>query len=118
MTEPKGPYHLVTVNTAPERAKRLIGRVADALKDRYTIIHVDNCENIEEVRPKVTQHMPEVLFSASMWSDEQAQEIHQIAREVNPNIKLHALPPGLQVERGPDAVVEYLCEKVPVLLEN
>ena len=57
-------------------------------------------------------------FSASMWSDEQAQVIHQIAREVNPNIKLHALPPGLQVERGPDAVVEYLCEKVPILLEN
>lgn len=100
--------------------------------------------DIEEVRPKVTQHMPEVLvgqpypsfwynpnqckkadflllffqFSASMWSDEQAQEIHQIAREVNPNIKLHALPPGLQVERGPDAVVEYLCEKVPILLKN
>lgn len=45
MTESKGPYHLVTVNTAPERAKRLIGRVADALKDRYTIIHVDNCES-------------------------------------------------------------------------
>lgn len=41
----KGPFHLVTVNTAPERAKRLIGRVAEALKDQYTIIHVDNCES-------------------------------------------------------------------------
>ncbi|KAF9886613.1 hypothetical protein FE257_011253 [Aspergillus nanangensis] len=111
MSTPKGPFHLVTVNTAPERAKRLIGRVAEALKDRYTIIHVDNCEKIEEVRPKVTEHMPEVLFSASMWTDEQAHEIHSIAREVKPDIKLHALPPGLQVERGPDAVVEYLCEK-------
>lgn len=43
---PKGPFRLVTVNTAPERAKRLIGRVAEALSDRYTIIHVDNCESM------------------------------------------------------------------------
>lgn len=43
--QPKGPYKLVTVNTAPERAKRLIGRMAEALKDRYTIQHVDNCES-------------------------------------------------------------------------
>jgi hypothetical protein len=45
MSAPKGPFRLVTVNTAPERAKRLIGRLVDALKDRYTIIHVDNCES-------------------------------------------------------------------------
>jgi hypothetical protein len=44
--QPKGPFRLVTVNTAPERAKRLIGRLADALKDRYTILHVDNCESV------------------------------------------------------------------------
>lgn len=45
MSAPKGPFHLVTVNTVPERARRLIGRVADNLKDRYTIIHVDNCDS-------------------------------------------------------------------------
>lgn len=77
-TQPKGPYRLVTVNTAPERAKRLIGRLVEALKDSYTIIHVDNCESklptllfwciyantclaIEEVEPKVTEHQPDVL---------------------------------------------------------
>ncbi|KAJ5357717.1 hypothetical protein N7541_004875 [Penicillium brevicompactum] len=114
----KGPFHLVTVNTAPERAKRLIGRVAEALKDRYTIVHVDNCEKIDEVEAKVKQHNPEVLFSASMWSAEEAQKIHDIARSVRPDIKLHAIPEGLQVERGPDAIVEYLCEKVPVLLDS
>ena len=43
MTSPKGPFRLVTVNTAPERAQRLIGRVADTLKDRYIIIHEANC---------------------------------------------------------------------------
>lgn len=43
---PKGPYTLVTVNTAPERAKRLIGRMIEALKDRYTIIYAANCESV------------------------------------------------------------------------
>ena len=38
----KGPFKLVTVNTAPERAARLIGRMAEALKDQYTIRHVAN----------------------------------------------------------------------------
>lgn len=84
MSAPKGPFRLVTVNTAPERAQRLIGRVADNLKDRYTILHVDNCDSmfqsvsvsclscrltrcpeIEDVEPKVKQHMPDVLVSAA-----------------------------------------------------
>ncbi|KAL2812102.1 hypothetical protein BJX63DRAFT_432912 [Aspergillus granulosus] len=117
MSTPKGPFRLVTVNTAPERAKRLIGRMAEGLKDRYTIIHVDNCEKIEEVAAKVTEHNPDVLFSASMWTAEQAAEIQAIARSIRPDIKLHAIPTGLQVERGPDAIVEYLLEKVPALLD-
>lgn len=40
---PKGPFRLVTVNTAPERAKRLIGRMTEALRDEYTIDYVANC---------------------------------------------------------------------------
>lgn len=44
-TTPKGPYRLVTVNTAPERAKLLIGRMVDALKDQYSIDYVANCES-------------------------------------------------------------------------
>jgi hypothetical protein len=51
MSTPKGPFHLVTVNTAPERAKRLIGRLVEALKDQYTIVHVDNCES-KYTKPK------------------------------------------------------------------
>lgn len=42
---PAGPYKLVTVNTAPERAYRLVGRLIEALKDSYTIIHAANCES-------------------------------------------------------------------------
>jgi len=45
MAHPKGPYKLVTVNTAPERAKRLIGRLIESIKDRYIIEHVENCES-------------------------------------------------------------------------
>lgn len=42
--QPLGPFKLVTVNTSPERAKRIIGRLVEAVKDRYTIIHAANCE--------------------------------------------------------------------------
>jgi hypothetical protein len=43
---PKGPYTLCTVNTAPERAKRLVGRVVEDIKDTYTIRHVENAESM------------------------------------------------------------------------
>jgi len=110
-------YRLVTVNTAPERAKRLVGRTIEALKDRYSIEHVDNCEKIDEVEAKVKQHRPDVLFCASMWSKEEAEQILSIARSVKPDIKTHVIPHGSQVEKGPDAIVEHLVEEVPKLLE-
>ncbi|KAB8336973.1 hypothetical protein FH972_021277 [Carpinus fangiana] len=53
-----------------------------------------------------------------MWSAEQASEIEAIARSVKPDIKFYAIPQGLQVERGPDAVVEHLIEKVPPMLDS
>jgi hypothetical protein len=81
MSLPKGPYRLVTVNTAPERAKKLIGRVVENLKERYTIQHIANCEStykavlyptlskssleIEEVRPTVESLRPDILVSTA-----------------------------------------------------
>jgi hypothetical protein len=41
----KGPFRLVTVNTAPERAKRLIGRMIEGLQDCYEIEHIANCSS-------------------------------------------------------------------------
>ena len=41
MAARKGPFRLVTVNTAPERAQRLV----EALKEDYEIVHVDNCQS-------------------------------------------------------------------------
>jgi hypothetical protein len=38
-------FRLVTVNKVPERAKQLVGRMIDELKDRYDITHIANCES-------------------------------------------------------------------------
>jgi len=115
---PKGPYRLVTVNTVPERAKRLVGRLAEELKQQYEIQHLANCETIDEVESKVQEFQPNLLFCASMWTPEESMRIQQIARSVVPDIKTHAIPEGLQAQEGPDAVVQYLKVKLPQLLES
>lgn len=51
-----------------------------------------------------------------MWTKEESDEIQRIAKEVVPEIKTMAIPQGLQVEKGPDAVVEFLKEKWPGLV--
>lgn len=54
-----------------------------------------------------------------MWSPEQAKEIHDTATKImGPKLLHYSLPQGLQVERGPDAVVEHLMEKFPELIEG
>jgi hypothetical protein len=53
-----------------------------------------------------------------MWTKEESTEIMNIAKETVPGIKTMALPQGLQVERGPDAVVEYIKLAWPGLVEN
>jgi hypothetical protein len=79
MLEPE--YRLVTVNTAPERAKRVVGRIISDVKDRYNIIHVANVESefpllireidqvlkmgqeIEDVKSTVEHERPNLLAS-------------------------------------------------------
>jgi hypothetical protein len=51
-----------------------------------------------------------------MWTTEQSQYIFAQAREVNAKVKTLAIPQGLQVEKGPDAVVEWLLENLPRLI--
>jgi hypothetical protein len=114
----KALLKLVTVNTEPERAKRVVGKLTAALADRYTIIHAANCETIMQVRPTVREIQPDLLFCASMWTFEQAREIQQIARKEQPRVKTHAIPAGLHAERGPDGVVQYLLEHVPQLIDD
>jgi hypothetical protein len=58
---PIGPYKLVTVNTAPDRAKRLIGRVVEDVKEKYTIIHAANVDSKDDfILP--SQIMPLILI--------------------------------------------------------
>ncbi|KAL2023982.1 hypothetical protein VTK56DRAFT_217 [Thermocarpiscus australiensis] len=98
--QPAGPFRLVTLNTAPERAQRLIGRVVEDVKDKFTIIHAANAASIAEVRETVEEAQSNVLFTASMWTPEEAQQIVAIAKEVVPDLKTFSLPQGLQVEKG------------------
>jgi hypothetical protein len=56
-------------------------------------------------------------LTASMWTPEEAQQIIAIAKEVIPDLKTFSLPQGLQVEKGPDAVVEYIKEHLPSILD-
>jgi hypothetical protein len=51
-----------------------------------------------------------------MWTPEEARQIIAIAREIVPDLKTFSLPQGLQVDKGPDAVVEYIKENLPALL--
>jgi hypothetical protein len=55
-------------------------------------------------------------FSASMWTAGDVQEIQQTARSIKPDIKLHAIPFGLQIERSPDAIVDHLLDQIPRML--
>ncbi|KAL2214696.1 hypothetical protein CC79DRAFT_1284063 [Sarocladium strictum] len=111
-------YRLMTVNKVPERAKRLVGRVTEILnKDQdYNIEHVTNCETIAEVESKATEYKPDIVCCASMWTAEEADEILTIARSVKPDVKTHIIPHGLQIDKGPDAIVEHLVEKLPALI--
>lgn len=52
-----------------------------------------------------------------MWSPEEPSKIFAMTKTVVPDIKTHAIPTMLQVQRGPNAVVEYLLKEVPKLLD-
>lgn len=52
-----------------------------------------------------------------MWTPEQQEQIQQIARDTVPGIKTHAIPTGLQVQVGPQGIVDYLVERVPAIME-
>lgn len=57
---PAGPYKLVTVNTAPDRARRLVGRVVEDVKDRYTLIHAANSES-KTAPPRPPPPLPKAM---------------------------------------------------------
>lgn len=58
--------NLVSVNTAPDRAAKVIGTVIENVKDRYTIVHAGNSTTIEGVKPLLesVQPPPGILVSS------------------------------------------------------
>ncbi|KAJ7733193.1 hypothetical protein B0H14DRAFT_2996735 [Mycena olivaceomarginata] len=64
-------HRLVTVNTVQSAPSVSSGRVVEDVKDRYTIVHVAN--EIEDVKETVEREKLDVLFTASMWTPEQAR---------------------------------------------
>lgn len=48
-----------------------------------------------------------------MWTSKDVAEIQQNALSIKHDVKLYAIPFGLQVEKGPDAIVEHLLERIP-----
>lgn len=53
-----------------------------------------------------------------MWSPQESKEIQHRAKQIRPDLKTYALPQGLQVQKGPEAVVELLKEKLPGLIDS
>jgi hypothetical protein len=47
-----------------------------------------------------------------MWTPEQQAEIQGIAKAAIPGIITSGIPTGLQMDKGPDAIVEYLVGNV------
>jgi hypothetical protein len=60
---PAGPFRLVTVNTAPDRARRLIGRVVADVSEQYTIIHAANAASTSLSRSAVFRFISIFLLS-------------------------------------------------------
>ena len=47
-----------------------------------------------------------------MWTADESQRIQHIARGIVPDVRAFALPHGMQVEKGPDAVVEHVKQNL------
>ena len=53
-----------------------------------------------------------------MWTPEESAKVFKIGRDVvGDSFITHAIPQGMQVEKGPDFVVEYLKTELPKKVE-
>lgn len=53
-----------------------------------------------------------------MWTPEESEDIQRRAKDISPRLKTYAIPQGLQVQKGPEAIVEHLKEKLPILIDS
>ena len=53
-----------------------------------------------------------------MWTPEESDRIQRIAREIVPEIRTFALPYGMQIEKGPSAVVEHVKQNLDDIING
>jgi len=53
-----------------------------------------------------------------MWTPAESTQIQKIARGIVPGIRTFAVPQGMQVEKGPDAVVKYVEENLDDIIRG
>ncbi|KAJ7617080.1 hypothetical protein FB45DRAFT_1063626 [Roridomyces roridus] len=104
----------VTVNSDSARMSAMIDKVIDVLKVTVPVVHVGNIEKIEDVKAAVQKEQPDIIFTGSEWTDEQAQEMNALAKSVKADIKTVNIPYGLGTQ-GPEAVAAFLHERVASL---
>jgi hypothetical protein len=87
---PKGPFRLMTVNTAPERAKRVIGAMVENLKESYTIHYVVNSESKSSA---LFSFSSSFLNSMHLFQEERLinfglgiEDIHSLVEEYHPDV--------------------------------
>ncbi|KIX97029.1 uncharacterized protein Z520_07143 [Fonsecaea multimorphosa CBS 102226] len=112
------PYKLITISTDPERASRMVRKIAEDVKDRYIIIHCVNAARIDEVESLVSLYRPDILVCASMWSSDQSAEIKRIARTAVPGLRCYVVPQGMQAERGSEATTEHVKNQLPKIIDG
>lgn len=97
---PEGPYKLVTVNNAPERAKRLVGRVVEDVKDQWTIVHAGNVDDATGAyNPHSSDKRRIPLQSQQLTSDADLEDAKKVFTEIHPDV----------VVSSPDHPVSTLC---------
>ena len=56
-------------------------------------------------------------MTASMWTPGESAKVFEVGKSImGERLLTHAIPPGMQVKKGPDFVVEYLKQELPQLV--
>jgi hypothetical protein len=97
MSSSSAAVNLVSVNTAPDRAKKVIGAVIEEVKDRYALVHAGNSES-------------ECVHKAGLERAEKGKEglisSHSAIEGVKPLLLSVQPPPGILVSDGAARLVD------------
>ncbi|KAK5090268.1 hypothetical protein LTR05_000439 [Lithohypha guttulata] len=104
-------YKILTVSRYPDKATLMVKRLAEKMNDKYTLIHVANCERVEEVSFRVRDLQPDMLVWSSTWTPEQVDAICDIARKLDPNVDLCGLPEEMPSQKSVDVILARMKTK-------